>query len=49
MIAVMLLLQKEGAKQATWILPLIALAYLIDNRLSGQASFISPDAFFIPK
>ncbi len=31
----MLLLRIEGAVNAAWVLPLVALAYGIDNRLTG--------------
>lgn len=35
-ICIMLLLRIEGAVMAAWLLPLIALAYGVDNRLSGD-------------
>jgi hypothetical protein len=47
-IAILILLKKEGAKQAAWILPLIALAYAVDNQLTGKPSSFSPDYFLFP-
>lgn len=47
-IGIMLLLQKPAAKQAAWILPLIALAYLVDNRMNGHSPALQADASLFP-
>ncbi len=35
-IGILILLKIEGAKQAAWLLPLIVLAYMADNQLTGK-------------
>ncbi|WP_068468492.1 hypothetical protein [Candidatus Protochlamydia phocaeensis] len=47
-IAVLLLLKVEGAKQAAWLLPLITLTFALDNRLNGHPSYQSPDYALFP-
>lgn len=47
-IGVLLLLGKPGARQAAWILPLIALAYAVDNRTTGKDAYQSPDSVLFP-
>ncbi len=47
-IAILILLKKEGAKQAAWILPLIVLAYGVDNQLTGKPFSPSPDTSLFP-
>lgn len=46
-IAILILLKVEGAKLAAWILPLIVLAYSLDNQLYGKYSS-SPDMSLFP-
>lgn len=46
-IAILILLKVEGAKSAAWLLPLIVLAYSIDNQLTGKVSS-SPDLTLFP-
>ncbi|MBA3722709.1 MAG: hypothetical protein H0W88_09960 [Parachlamydiaceae bacterium] len=48
LIAVFLLLKIEGAARAAWLLPIIVLAYGIDNRLNGNDNKITPDVAMIP-
>ena len=48
-IAILILLKKEGAKQAAWILPLIVMAYAVDNQLTGIPQSASPDYHLFPK
>jgi hypothetical protein len=47
-IAILLLLKIEGAKAAAWLLPAIALAYGIDNQLTGYPSQPDADAALFP-
>jgi hypothetical protein len=47
-IAILILLKIEGAKQAAWILPLIVVAYAIDNQLTGTYPSTSPDDVLFP-
>lgn len=47
-IAILILLKVEGAKHAAWILPLIVLAYSIDNQFTGKSFAISPDIQLFP-
>lgn len=47
-IAILLLLKVEGAQQAAWLLPLLALAYAGDNYLTGTLYQTSPDQFLFP-
>jgi hypothetical protein len=47
-IAIFILLKKEGAKQAAWLLPFIVLAYAIDNQLTGKFYSPSPDYSLFP-
>jgi hypothetical protein len=47
-IAILILLKIEGARQAAWILPLIVLAYGIDNIQIGTRSDASPDVALFP-
>lgn len=46
-IAILILLKVEGAKSAAWLLPLIVVAYSIDNQLTGKVS-ASPDLKLFP-
>lgn len=46
-IPLFILLKIEGGRQIAWILPVIALAYGIDNIQNGNSS-ISPDAILFP-
>lgn len=48
MIAILILLKIEGAKQAAWLLPLITLAYCFDNQLTGRRLHSSPDSSLFP-
>ncbi len=48
LIALFFLLRIEGATQAIWLLPLIVLAYSIDNRLNGVIPLPSPDLTLFP-
>jgi hypothetical protein len=47
-IAILLLLKVDGAKPATWILPLIVLVYAIDNQTTGKTPSLSPDLQLFP-
>lgn len=47
-LSLLLLLKVEGAPQAVWILPLLVLAYAIDNRLEGLPQRSSPDQALFP-
>lgn len=47
LISILILLKKEGAPVAAWILPLIVLAYAIDNQMSGKVSS-PPDLHLFP-
>lgn len=47
-IAILILLKREGAKQAALILPLIVAAYGIDNQLTGKLPSPSPDYGLFP-
>jgi len=47
-IAILLLLKVTGAKEAVWILPLLTLAYTIDNRLDGLPEKKAPDYLLFP-
>ncbi|MFI0434929.1 MAG: hypothetical protein ACH350_04270 [Parachlamydiaceae bacterium] len=46
-ITILILLKVEGAKQAAWLLPLITIAFAIDNQLTGQ-TVSSPDLSLFP-
>lgn len=46
-IAILILLKVEGAKLAAWLLPLIVVAYSVDNQLAGKI-FSSPDLKLFP-
>lgn len=46
-IAILILLKMEGAKSAAWLLPLIVVAYSIDNQVTGKISS-SPDLKLFP-
>jgi hypothetical protein len=35
-IAILILLKKDGANLAAWIIPLIVMAYIVDNQLNGK-------------
>lgn len=48
LLALLILLKVEGAKQAAWLLPLITLAYVIDNQLEGRPAISSPDTPLFP-
>lgn len=47
-IAILLLLQVEGSRQAVWLIPLIAAAYIADNHLSSPPFYQSPDHILFP-
>ncbi len=47
-ISIYLLKKKEGAKSAAWLLPLIALAFALDNRLTGKPAVSAPDYSLFP-
>lgn len=47
-IAILILLKREGAKQIVWILPLLVIAYGVDNHLTGIPSSSSPDDSLFP-
>lgn len=46
-IAILVLLKKEGAKSAIWLLPLIVIAYSFDNQMTGK-TLTSPDLKIFP-
>jgi hypothetical protein len=48
LISILILVKREGAKQAAWILPLITLAFIADNLLSGTSPLPSLDQKLIP-
>lgn len=48
LISILILLRKEGAATAAWILPLIVLAYSIDNQMTGKPQATSLDFFLFP-
>jgi hypothetical protein len=48
LISLLLLLRVEGAVQAVWLLPLLALTYGIDNRLNGRAPHPTQEARLFP-
>ncbi len=48
LISILILLKVEGAKQAAWLLPLIAFAYAIDNRMTGLTTQPNPDFILFP-
>ncbi len=47
-IAILLLLKIEGAQQAAWLLPLLALAYAYDNYLTGNLPQTPSDQLLFP-
>ena len=47
-ISILLLLKKEGARHAVWLIPAIALAYGVDNQLTGKEREFSPDFNLFP-
>lgn len=47
-IPILLLLKREGAKQVAWLLPLLVIAYGVDNRMTGKKPAIQPDAHLFP-
>ena len=47
-LAILILLRKEEVQQAIWILPLVVLAYTIDNQLTGKSVVSSPDVILFP-
>lgn len=47
-ISIILLLKREGAKQAAWLLPLIAVAFAVDNIATGKRVTLPPDASLFP-
>lgn len=47
-IAIMLLLKVDGAVQAAWLLPVIALCYAFDNHWHGNKAPVSPDMQLFP-
>lgn len=47
-ITILLLKKVEGARYAVWILPLLVLGYVIDNRTSGILPKASPDEALFP-
>lgn len=47
-ISIMILLKREGAARAAWLLPFIVVAYGIDSRLYGRSPGLAPDAALFP-
>ena len=47
-IPILLLLKREGAKQAAWLLPLLVIAYGVDNHMTGKVPPVQPDAHLFP-
>lgn len=47
-ICILLLLRKSEAKLAAWLLPIIALAYAVDNQASGYELLKMPDEVLFP-
>lgn len=47
-ISIMLLMKREGAKQAAWLLPIIVMAYSADNYLTGKPPVVPPDHRLFP-
>ncbi len=47
-IAILILLKVEGAQSAAWLLPLIVLAYAVDNQLTGKSPSPHPDSTLFP-
>lgn len=47
-IAILILLKREGAKEAAWLLPLIVIAYAVDNQFTGKVSLPFPDEALFP-
>ena len=47
-VSILLLLRIEGATHAAWLLPLVVLAYAMDNQFHGKPSPPSPDAALFP-
>ena len=41
-------IKREGAKSAAWILPLIVLAYAVDNQFTGKSPSSPPDYQLFP-
>lgn len=48
LIGILALLKVPGAKNAAWVLPLIALAFAVDNRLTGHTAMPPPDTSLFP-
>lgn len=48
LIAILILLKREGAKQAAWLLPLLVMAYMLDNLSTGDSHTPPPDQFLFP-
>lgn len=47
-ISILILLKRDGARQAAWLLPLIVLAYAADNVATGKPAAAQPDAGLFP-
>lgn len=47
-ISILILLRKEGATKVAWLLPLIVLAYALDNQTSGKMEGTQPDHHLFP-
>jgi hypothetical protein len=47
-VGILLLLNRPGARQAVWLLPLIALIYAIDNQYTGHRPIIEKDTVLFP-
>lgn len=47
-IAILLLLRNESARNAVWVLPIVLLLYAWDNQMNGSKGFISPDTKIFP-
>lgn len=47
-LSVMLLRGRPGASIAAWLLPIVALCYAMDNRLTGVQPLLSPDHLLLP-
>jgi hypothetical protein len=48
LVCLFLLLGIEGAAKAAWVLPLIVLAFAVDNRLNGKPHGSAPDSDLFP-
>lgn len=47
-ISILILLKREGAARAAWLLPLIVIGYGIDSQLYGRSAVPAPDTVLFP-